>query len=118
MDTVVDDPPDTIRDAGVPVTAPLTMRTTPMRTRVAPTEPMMEPIPERLTYEVITPDDTLKERATLVDPPRLTPAQRIAFICAICFVVFGTIGLAIGSCEERAASTPSTTTAPPLAKKR
>lgn len=134
MDTVVDDPPDTtpdppppdatVRMACAPVTAPMSIRTAPMRARIAPTEPMHE----RLTYEVITPDDTLKERATLVDPPRMTHNQKIAFVAAVCFVVFGTTGLAIGACEERAATAPPSTTSlvsatlptapPPATKKR
>jgi hypothetical protein len=121
--TIVDDPPETspmtdrlsppppdatVKMASVPVTAPMPMRTTPLPQRaakIAPTAPMFDvmadPGGERLTYEIITADDTLKERATLVDPPRMTPLKRALFIGGICFVFFGTIGLAIGSCEER-----------------
>ncbi len=109
------DAPDTVRDGTEPLAAPQRVATAPMGVtmplaRVASRAP-------RLTYEVYTPDDTLRgaRALTAADAARATvrrdQRRRLGLGAIGLVVTLSTALMAIGSCDDSATGRVETTSA-------
>ena len=110
--------PDTIRDGTAPLAAPQRVSTSPMTAvpavRTMPLARAAKPA-ARLTYDVYTPDDTLRgaRALTVADAARATRQKRQRFgLGALALsVTLGTTLMAFGSCDDGATGRVETTAA-------
>lgn len=99
--------PDTIRDGTAPLAAPQRVSTSPMTAvsavRTVPLARAAKPA-ARLTYDVYTPDDTLRgaRALTVADAARATrqKQQRFGLGALALAVTLSTTLMAIGSCDD------------------
>ena len=107
--------PDTIREGTAPLLAPHRVATVPMAV-TAPLAPVARR-PARLTYEVYTPDDTLRGARALteVDAAHATKERekrrRLGLGALALAVTLSTTLMAVGSCDDTATGRVETTAA-------
>jgi hypothetical protein len=114
--------PETIRDGTAPLVPPHRVATAPM---IATVPLARVARPARLTYEVYTPDDTLRGARALSEAEASDAAReqakrrRIGLAALGLAVTLGTSLMAIGSCDDgatgRVETTAAVTTAAPIA---
>ena len=108
-------PPDTIRDGTAPLLTPHRVATVPMSV-TAPLAPIARRA-ARLTYDVYTPDDTLRGARALTeaDAAHATKERekrrRLGLGALALAVTLGTTLMAIGSCDDSATGRVETTAA-------
>lgn len=109
-------PPDTIRDGTAPLLAPHRVATVPMAV-TAPLAPIARR-PPRLTYDVYTPDDTLRGARAITEgeaahatTKEREKRRRLGLGALALAVTLSTTLMAVGSCDDSATGRVETTAA-------